>query len=122
MENNLGEYIKSLRKNDKKKRSILKTIEELKISKQYLMDIEKNKRIPSGDLLQRIINMYGLLPDKQIFLYDLAANSYKQKKIPFDIVSYIIDNEEEKKILREKIYKNFINEVEKNGNDKSFKN
>lgn len=117
MENNLGEYIKSLRKNDAKKRSILKTIEELKISKQYLMDIEKNKRIPSGDLLQRIINMYGLLPDKQIFLYDLAANSYKQKKLPFDIVNYIIDNDEEKKLLREKIYKKFINEVENNGNN-----
>ena len=57
MKSNLGEYLYDLRKKSGKTIKVLK--EELKISPQYLNDIENNKRIPSDKLLRNFAETYN---------------------------------------------------------------
>ena len=69
MKSNLGEYLYDLRKKSGKTIKVLK--EELKISPQYLNDIENNKRIPSDKLLRNFAETYKLGVDEKTILFDL---------------------------------------------------
>ena len=100
MIDNLGDYLKFLRKNIQEKKTIKKITSELNISPQYLNDLENNKRAPSGELLNKFIKLYKLEQEEKIKLYDLAAISYKKKKVPSDIATFIIENEEVKNKIR----------------------
>mgnify|MGYP003196458986 CR=1 FL=1 len=84
MKSNLGEYLYDLK-------------EELKISPQYLNDIENNKRIPSDKLLRNFAETYKLGVDEKTILFDLATENSKTKKIPVDIANYILENEDDKR-------------------------
>ena len=101
----LGEYIKGLRESRK---SIIKNkelVKKLEITPQYWYDIENDKRIPSDYLLKNIANVLQLLDIEKIELYDLASKAHKNEKIPVDIAEYLLKNNDMKKIIREKIYK-----------------
>lgn len=105
MNNNFGKYIKNkilnyTQKYSKKKSEIIK---ELGITTQYLNDIENGKRIPSADLMKKIINLLELNEAEKIELYDLASNEHKKKKIPADIEEYILNNKEAKNKIRKMI-------------------
>ena len=100
MIDNLGDYLKFLRKNIQEKKTIKKITSELNISPQYLNDLENNKRVPSGELLNKFIKLYKLEQEEKIKLYDLAAISYKKKKVPSDIATFIIENEDVKNKIR----------------------
>ena len=73
MKSNLGEYLYDLRKKSGKTIKVLK--EELKISPQYLNDIENNKRIPSDKLLRNFAETYKLGVDEKTILFDLATEN-----------------------------------------------
>ena len=88
MKSNLGEYLYDLRKKSGKTIKVLK--EELKISPQYLNDIENNKRIPSDKLLRNFAETYKLGVDEKTILFDLA--------------NYILENEDAKSKIRKMIY------------------
>ena len=102
MKSNLGEYLYDLRKKSGKTIKVLK--EELKISPQYLNDIENNKRIPSDKLLRKFAETYKLGGDEKTILFDLATENSKTKKIPVDIANYILENEDAKSKIRKMIY------------------
>ena len=103
MKSNLGEYLYDLRKKSGKTIKVLK--EELKISPQYLNDIENNKRIPSDKLLRSFAETYKLGVNEKTILFDLATeNSKTKKKIPVDIANYILENEDAKSKIRKMIY------------------
>ena len=102
MKSNLGEYLYDLRKKSGKTIKVLK--EELKISPQYLNDIENNKRIPSDKLLRSFAETYKLGVDEKTILFDLATENSKTKKIPVDIANYILENEDAKSKIRKMIY------------------
>ena len=102
MKSNLGEYLYDLRKKAEKTIKVLK--EELKISPQYLNDIENNKRIPSDKLLRNFAETYKLGVDEKTILFDLATENSQTKKIPVDIANYILENEDAKSKIRKMIY------------------
>lgn len=106
MENKLGEFIRKkikiyLDNNKGKKKSDL--IKELNITTQYLNDIENNKRVPSANLMKKMIDVLGINNNEKIELYDLASESHKDKKIPADIEEYILNNKEAKNKIRKLI-------------------
>ncbi len=108
MSDKLEEFIK--KKIDRKlyvshkKRADL--IRELGITSQYLYDLENGKRVPSANLMKKMIMVLDLSKQEQIELYDLASESHKSKKIPADIEEYIITNNKAKDEIRKLIMKN----------------
>lgn len=105
MNNNFGKYIKEkiskyTKKYSKKKSEIIK---ELGITPQYLNDIENGKRIPSAELMKKIINILELNDDEKIELYDLASYEHKKKTIPADIEEFILNNKDVKSKIRKMI-------------------
>ena len=113
MTDNLGNYLKFLRKNTQEKKTIKKITSELNISPQYLNDLENNKRVPSEELLNKFIKLYKLEKEERIKLYDLAALSYKKKKVPSDIATFILENEDVKNKIR-----NMMQDYTKEENEK----
>lgn len=113
MTDNLGNYLKFLRKNAQEKKTIKKITSELNISPQYLNDLENNKRVPSEELLNKFIKLYKLEKEERIKLYDLAALSYKKKKVPSDIATFILENEDVKNKIR-----NMMQDYTKEENEK----
>ena len=103
MNNKLGEFIKNnikkyLNKHKEKKKSDV--IRELGISTQYLNDIENGKRVPSSNLMKKMINVLNLDEKARIELFDLASESHKERKIPADIEEFILNSKEAKKKIR----------------------
>lgn len=105
MNNELGIFIKEQIKryvdqNNKKKIDVIK---ELNITAQYLNDIENGKRIPSADLMKKIIEILKLSDSDKIKMYDYASDSHKTKRIPVDIEEFILTNKDAKKRIRKLI-------------------
>ena len=106
MNNNLGEFIKNkmekyLEKHKEKKKADL--IREFGITTQYLNDIENSKRVPSSNLMKKMIDILELDEKSRIKLFDLASESHNKKKVPADIEEFILNNSEAKKKIRKLI-------------------
>lgn len=102
MNNELGLFIKEkinkyIQKNSKKKSQVIK---ELKITNQYLNDIENGKRVPSSDLMKRFAEILNFSESDKIKMYDYASDSHKSKKVPADIEEFILTNKDAKKRIR----------------------
>lgn len=100
MNKNLGEYIVFLRKERLNINVSRQMAEKLEITPQYMHDIENNNRIPSEKILKKMEKIFELNEGEKEELYDLAANSYKNAKVPVDIANYIIKNENVKSKIR----------------------
>lgn len=72
------------------------------ITPAYLNDIEKNKRVPSFEVLSNISNNLKLNENDIYKLFDLAAYS-SNGKVPYDIADYIMKNDNLRKCIRKAI-------------------
>lgn len=103
--NNLGTFIKDkitkyCKENKLKKADLIR---KFGITTQYLNDIENGKRVPSADLMKKMIKVLNFDEENKIVLFDLASESHKEKKIPADIEDFILNNKEAKKKIRKLI-------------------
>lgn len=105
MKDKLGNYIIYLRDTKTDIRSSRQLAKKLEITAQYMHDIESGNRIPSSQILNKMEKLFFLNDDEKHKLYDLAASSYKDNKVPADIANFIIENEEVKTIIREMMNK-----------------
>lgn len=105
MEDKLGNYIIFLRNTKTEIRSSRQLAKKLEITAQYMHDIENGNRIPSSQILNKIEKLFCLNADEKHKLYDLAASSYKDNKVPADIANFIIENDDIKIIIREMMNK-----------------
>lgn len=111
----LGKMIYRERK--KKYNKASEFAKKLGISSAHLSDIEKGNRLPSKELMKKII---GELKNKdnneEIFYDSLAKESNEDKNIPIDIREYMIENPEVKNVIRivkkKNIDKTFWNDLE----------
>lgn len=101
IEKTLGSYIKNLIVNKKQCAPSRKIAQELGITAQYMHDIENDNRVPSNNILKKIENLFCLDEIEKHVLYDLAAKSYKEEKVPSDIAEYIINNSDVRTMIRE---------------------
>lgn len=102
MNNRLGDFVKNkvnivIEKDKKKKAEIIR---ELSITTQYLNDIENGKRIPSSNLMKKMVEVFKLDEKETIELYDLASECHKDKKVPADIEEFIVNNKNAKTKIR----------------------
>lgn len=109
MKNELGIFIADrikeyIVKNNKKKSELIK---ELDITTQYLNDIENGKRVPSTDLIKKIVEVMQLSNLDKIKMFDYASDVHKSKKVPADIEEFILNNKDAKKKIRK-----LMNEME----------
>lgn len=105
MKNELGNYIIYLRDTKTNINSSRQLAKRLGITAQYMYDIEKGNRIPSSQILNKIETLFSLTINEKHKLYDLAASSYKDNKVPADIANFIVENDEVKNIIREMMKK-----------------
>ncbi len=101
MKESFGSYVVSLRKNKLNIDVSRQMAEKLEITAQYMHDIENDNRVPSEKILKRMEKIFDLNQEEKVKMYDLAAISYKEKKVPIDIANYIIKNSEIKSKIRE---------------------
>ena len=108
MEESLGKYLVILRKEKLNIEVSRQMAKKLEITPQYMHDIENDNRIPSKRVLNKIEKVFNLNQREKEKLYDLASNSYKEKKVPEDIAAFIIENDDAKIKIRRmmKEYKN----------------
>ena len=86
--------------------------DELGISAAYISDIEKGNRLPSKNIVDKLVKCFNLQSKEKDAFYDLVAQeSPNQYKVSNDIAEYIIKNE----LLRE-----FIRKAQKQQVDKSY--
>lgn len=87
----LGNLIKNERKKKFNKASSF--AKELGISSAHVSDIEKGNRLPSKQLMKKIINIIKSEEVTEETFYDyLAKESNEGKKIPIDVQEYMIEN------------------------------
>ncbi len=101
MNNKLGNYIADLRNKKLNNISSRKAAKMLDITPQYMCDIENGSRIPSAQLLGKIVEVFKLKNEEGNKLYDYAAASSKNNKVPADIANFIINNDEAKTTIRQ---------------------
>lgn len=119
MEKTLGSYIKE----EMRKRGFSSRQFAIKcdITPAYISDIEKNKRVPSKEVLERFIRELELSDDEINVLFDLAAINYEDR-VAYDIANYIMSTPYLRACIRktmksyddslwEKVYANLDSEV-----------
>lgn len=113
-EKKLGKLIKKKIKNyldSDKKLNKSKLLEELKIKRQYLNDLENGRRVQSNLLMKRMIIVLKLNKKEEIELYELASHCKSKNKIPADIEEYILKNSNAKDEIRELMSRNKSKEI-----------
>ncbi len=107
--------------NEERKKKILNANQfskKINISSAHLSDIEKGNRLPSKELVEKIIKELGL-KEKEEKIYDLLAlESNNEKKIPVDVSQYIIRNKQVQNIIRIAKNKNLKSDFWKNIEEK----
>jgi len=111
MNNKLGKYIVELRNKKMNKIPSRQVAKMLNITPQYMCDIESGNRIPSAQILSKMVVIFDLNQAEKNKLYDYAATSYKDSKVPADIADFIINNEEVKKVIRKMMNEKNTGEV-----------
>ena len=111
MNNRFGNYIVDLRNKKMKDMSSRQVAKLLEITPQYMCDIENGSRIPSAQILNKIVDIFKLEEDEKNKLYDYAATSYKNNKVPADIADFIINNDEAKNVIRQMMNEQNMGEV-----------
>lgn len=111
MNNLLGNYIMNLRCEKMNGISSRQVSKLLDISAQYMCDIENGNRVPSAQLLNKMVYVFKLEEDEKNKLYDYAALSCKSNKVPADIADFIINNDEAKNAIRQMMNKQKAGEV-----------
>lgn len=111
MNNKFGNYIVELKNKKMKNMSSRQIAKLLNITPQYMFDIENGSRIPSAQLLDKIVDIFSLEGNEKTRLYDYAATSCKNNKVPADIASFIINNDEAKIAIRQMMNENNSEEV-----------
>lgn len=89
--------------------SLKEVSDVLEISSPFLSDIEKDRRNLSKDKLILICKLYNLSNDESDKLYDLAAIR-KGDTISYDLINYVMGNDNLRKALRIARDKNISNE------------
>ena len=87
----LGNFI--IKKRKKLKLSSRQLALACDITPPYMNDIEKNKRIPSFDVLTKLAKELVLKEQDIYQLFDLAVDDNKGK-VSYDIAEYIMNNDE----------------------------
>lgn len=111
MNNKLGNYIVNLRNKKMNKISSRQVAKLLDITPQYMCDIENGSRIPSAQLLDKIVKVFKLKDEEKNKLYDYAATSSKNNKVPADIANFIINNDVAKIVIRQMMNEQNMGEV-----------
>ncbi len=116
---NLGNFIIKNRK--KLKLSSRQLALACNVTPSYMNDIEKNKRIPSFDVLTRLAKELKLEEQEIYQLFDLAVDD-KKGKVSYDISEYIMSNDELRQCIRfviknkdDVIWKKLLNEINQEG-------
>lgn len=94
---NLGKFI--VAKRNKIKLSSRQLALLCNITPAYLNDIEKNKRIPSFEVLSNLAQKLKLKEEDIYKLFDLAAYG-SNGKVPYDIADYIMKNDSLRQCIR----------------------
>lgn len=115
----LGSFIVKMRK--KIKLSSRQLALACEVTPPYMNDIEKNKRIPSFDVLTRLTKELRLKDQEVYQLFDLAVVDSKGR-VSYDIAEYIMNNDELRQCIRyviknnnNVIWKNLLNEINQEG-------
>ena len=103
MQRTLGKFIINKRK--LKKISSRQLAIKCNISAAYMNDIEKDKRVPTFEVLKKMGLALDLDDENTYLLLDLAAKN-SNNKVPYDIIDYIMKNDSLRKCIREKIKSN----------------
>ena len=103
MQKTLGKFILSKRK--LKKIPSRQLAIKCDISAAYMNDIEKDKRVPTFEVLKKIGLALDLDDENTYLLLDLAAKN-SNNKVPYDIIDYIMKNDSLRKCIRKKIKNN----------------
>lgn len=111
MNNRFGNYIVDLRNKKMNNSSSRQIAKLLDITPQYMCDIENGSRVPSAQLLNKIVEVFKLENEEKDKLYDYAATSYKNNKVPADIADFIINNDEAKNVIRQVMNEQKMGEV-----------
>lgn len=111
MNNRFGNYIVDLRNKKMNNSSSRQIAKLLDITPQYMCDIENGSRVPSAQLLNKIVEVFKLENEEKDKLYDYAATSYKNNKVPADIADFIINNDEAKNVIRQMMNEQKMGEV-----------
>ncbi len=116
---NLGNFI--IKKRKKLNLSSRQLALACDVTPPYMSDIEKNKRIPSFDLLTRLTKELKLEEQEIYQLFDLAVDDNKGK-VSYDIAEYIMSNDELRQCIRfviknkdDVIWKKLLNEINQEG-------
>lgn len=115
----LGSFIVKMRK--KIKLSSRQLALACEVTPPYMNDIEKNKRIPSFDVLTRLTKELRLKDQEVYQLFDLAVVDSKGR-VSYDIAEYIMNNDELRQCIRyviknnnNVIWKNLLNKINQEG-------
>lgn len=106
----LGKYISN--KRSKFNVSSRQLAIKCNISPTYMNDIEKDKRVPTADILKKIGEQLGFDEYDMYKTFDLAAFN-SNNKVPYDLVEYIMKNEDLRSCIRKKIKANDFSGWEK---------
>ena len=116
---NLGNFI--IKKRKKRNLSSRQLALACDVTPPYMSDIEKNKRIPSFDVLTKLTKELKLEEQEIYQLFDLAVDDRKGK-VPYDIAEYIMSNDELRQCIRfviknkkETVWKKLLNEINQEG-------
>ncbi len=116
---NLGIFI--IKKRKQIKMSSRQLALACKITPPYLNDIEKNRRIPSFEVLSKLAKELKLGEQDIYQLFDLAVDESKGK-VSYDIAEYIMDNDDLRQCIRyvikmndNAIWKDLLNQINQEG-------
>lgn len=101
--NSLGKYILDMR--NAKHMSSRQLAIRCNVSTTYMNDIEKDKRVPTFEVLKKIGSNLNLDDENMYLMLDLAAKN-SNNRVPYDIIDYIMKNDSLRKCIREKIKNN----------------
>ncbi len=116
---NLGIFI--IKKRKQMKMSSRQLALACEITPPYLNDIEKNKRIPSFEVLSKLAKELKLEEQDIYQLFDLAVDESKGK-VSYDIAEYIMNNDDLRQCIRyvikmndNAIWKDLLNKINQEG-------
>lgn len=116
---NLGIFI--IEKRKQMKMSSRQLALACEITPPYLNDIEKNKRIPSFEVLNKLAKELKLEEQDIYQLFDLAVDVSKGK-VSYDIAKYIMGNDDLRQCIRyvikmndNAIWKDLLNKINQEG-------
>ena len=74
---------------------------ELDFTTTYLFDLEKGNRLPTKNVVDRIINNLDLDEELERIVYDSSANACNT--VPYDVQEYLMGNKDAIKRVREEM-------------------